>query len=402
MSAAVGGVVGAAFAPWLAWWGTAAALSVRAAMPAGSPGSPVDMSFDVVIPAHNEGAVIGALLESLHAQDGPARLGRVLVVADHCSDDTAARARAGGAEVLERGAGDAGKPAALREGIALLAARPDRADAVVLVDGDCRCAPGFLSGLSVAFAGGATVAQAAYTIEDDEATAVRASLRRAFALRNVVRATGGARLGLPALLVGSGIALGWDVVPLLSWSDPRLGGTGDSRPVGDDTLMTLELLGQGHPARFCEGASVVGPAPPEDDDLGAQRLRWEAGQVMTWKLAARLAPRLAARGDVRALVSLADWMGPPLVPTLASFAGVGAVALVVVATGAASPVVLAVPALAAAVLGAYLAVGVSVLEGPDAALELFRDAPRFALWKARVYLGHREARRPSGNVRTVG
>jgi cellulose synthase/poly-beta-1,6-N-acetylglucosamine synthase-like glycosyltransferase len=402
MSAAVGAAVGAAFAPWIAWWGTAATLSVRAALPAGPSGAPVDMSFDVVIPAHNEGAVIGDLLDSLHAQDGPARLGRVLVVADHCSDDTAVRAREGGAEVLERSSGGAGKPASLRDGIALLARRPDRADAVVLVDGDCRCAPGFLSGLSVAFAGGATVAQAAYTIEDDTATAVRSSLRRAFALRNVVRATGGARLGLPALLVGSGIALAWDVVPLLSWTDPRLGGTGDSRPVGDDTLMTLELLGQGHGARFCETASVVGPAPPADDDLGAQRLRWEAGQVMTWRLAARLAPRLAARGDVRSLVALVDWMAPPLVPTVASFGAAGAVALVVVAGGGASPVVLVVPVLAAAALGVYLAVGVSVLEGPEAALELFRDAPRFARWKAQVYLGHREARRPSGTVRTVG
>jgi hypothetical protein len=401
MSAAVSGAVGAAFAPWLAWWGTAAALSVRAALPAGPSRAPVEMTFDVVVPAHNEGALIGDLVASLRAQDGPARLGRVLVVADHCRDDTAARARDAGAEVLERSSGDPGKPAALRDGIALLATRPDRADAVVLVDGDCRCAPGFLSGLSVAFAGGATVAQAAYTIEDDAATAVRASLRRAFALRNVVRATGGARLGLPALLVGSGIALAWDVVPLLSWADPRLGGTGDSRPVGDDTLMTLELLGQGHGARFCEAASVVGPAPPEDDDLGAQRLRWEAGQVMTWKLAARLAPELAARGEVRSLVALADWMAPPLVPTVASFGAVAAVAVVVVAGGGASPVVLALPALAAAALGAYLAVGVSVLEGPDAAVELFRDAPRFALWKARVYLGHREARRPSGNVRTA-
>jgi cellulose synthase/poly-beta-1,6-N-acetylglucosamine synthase-like glycosyltransferase len=401
MSGAVEAAVVGAFTPWLAWWGTAATLAVRAALPDGSSRAPTDMSFDVVIPAHNEGVLIGGLLDSLHAQVGPARLGRVLVVADHCSDDTAERAAAGGAEVLERGGGDAGKPASLREGIEQLASRPDRGDAVVLVDGDCRCDPGFLSGLSVAFARGAQVAQAAYTIDDAGETAVRSSLRRAFGLRNVVRAEGGRRLGLPALLVGSGIALRWEVTSALSWSDPRLEGTGDSRPVGDDVLMTLELLGAGVPATFAGQASVVAPAPPQEGDLGAQRLRWEAGQVMMWKLAAGLAPKLAARRDVRSAAALVDWMTPPLTTALAGFAGVGSVAVVLVAAGQASPLVLLVPFAAAGALATYLAVGVSVLEGPRAAAELFTDAPRFVLWKARLYLGHRETRRTSGTVRTA-
>src|SRR6478735_1804737 len=256
------------------------------------------MRLDVVVPAHNEEAVIAELMRSLVDQEGPARLGRVLVVADHCSDRTAEVARQAGAEVLERTGPDspAGKPPSLSEGIALLAEHPDRGDAVILLDADCVVGPGFLGAISGTLDTGAEVVQGAYTIADEGEGSVRSSLRRAFGLRNVVRAAGGERLGLPCLLFGSGIVLRWDVVPALSFADPRLAGTGDSRPVGDDTLMTLELLRAGHRARYCGDASIIAAAPPDEGDLGAQRLRWEAGQVMTWKLAARAVPRLLGDG----------------------------------------------------------------------------------------------------------
>lgn len=399
MSRPTDAVVAGAFLPWLGWWGTAAVLAVRAAGPPPPTAPATEVTLDVVVPAHNEAVVIGDLLDSLWRQEGPARIGRVLVVADHCSDDTAAVARRAGAEVLERDGGGAGKPPSLREGVALLAGRPDRGDAVVLLDADCTCNPGFASAVSASLAGGATVVQAAYTVADDESGSVRSSLRRAFGLRNVVRAGGGARLGLPTLLVGSGIVLRWDVVPLLSWADPRLSGTGDSRPVGDDVLMTLELIAGGHPAMFCNDASVVAAAPTHGGDLGAQRLRWEAGQVMMWKLAARSLPKLLARRDLKAAIALTDWMSPPLVPTVAAFATVGTIAVVLVATGAASPVVLVAPSVAAGCLVTYLAVGVSILEGPRAAFDLFAGAPEFVAWKAGLYLRHRQARRTSTIVR---
>jgi cellulose synthase/poly-beta-1,6-N-acetylglucosamine synthase-like glycosyltransferase len=392
MSLVIDGVTGAAFLPWLGWWGTAAALAVRAALPSGRVTPSAPLLLDVVVPAHNEEAVLADLIRSLQAQHGPARLGRVLVVADHCTDRTAEIARSAGAEVLEREGVDAGKPPSLREGIAMLAERADRGDAVVLLDADCVVDQGFLSAVSGTLVAGAEVVQAAYTIADDDEGAVRSSLRRAFALRNVVRASGGERLGLPCLLFGSGIVLQWDVVRDLSFADPRLAGTGDSRPVGDDTLMTLELLRAGHKARYCGGASVIAAAPPHEGDLGAQRLRWEAGQVMMWKLAARAVPELVRAGD---------WMTPPLAPSVMVFGVTSAVAVVLVAAGAVSPSVLVLPVASAAALATYLGVGVSVLEGWRSAVDLFAGAPRFLAWKTGIYLRHRETRRTSTIVRTT-
>ena len=53
----------------------------------------------VLVPAHDEAASIGTTLRALQAQTR--RPDRVVVVADNCTDDTVAIARAAGAEVVE-------------------------------------------------------------------------------------------------------------------------------------------------------------------------------------------------------------------------------------------------------------------------------------------------------------
>ena len=58
--------------------------------------------YAVLIAARNEEAVIGQLLDSIHAQDYPADLFDVYVVADNCTDKTAAVAAEHGAYVFER------------------------------------------------------------------------------------------------------------------------------------------------------------------------------------------------------------------------------------------------------------------------------------------------------------
>ena len=63
-----------------------------------APPSPA--STVIVVPAHDEAAVIGETLQSLADALGPNM--RVVVVADNCTDSTAALARAAGVEVVER------------------------------------------------------------------------------------------------------------------------------------------------------------------------------------------------------------------------------------------------------------------------------------------------------------
>src|ERR1700736_1448119 len=54
----------------------------------------------VLLPAHNQSKDLLPTLADIHGQLRPSD--RLLVVADNCNDDTAALARAGGAEVVER------------------------------------------------------------------------------------------------------------------------------------------------------------------------------------------------------------------------------------------------------------------------------------------------------------
>jgi cellulose synthase/poly-beta-1,6-N-acetylglucosamine synthase-like glycosyltransferase len=58
--------------------------------------------FAIVIPAHDEASVIAATVGRLCGLEYPAELFTIHVVADHCSDETAALARQAGAIVHER------------------------------------------------------------------------------------------------------------------------------------------------------------------------------------------------------------------------------------------------------------------------------------------------------------
>jgi cellulose synthase/poly-beta-1,6-N-acetylglucosamine synthase-like glycosyltransferase len=88
-----------------------------------------------LVPAHNEAMLIRRCVRSLLAQRYPREHLMVAVVADNCSDDTAAAAREEGATVLERqSATDRGKGHAIAWALTQLPL--DRYAAVVIVDAD--------------------------------------------------------------------------------------------------------------------------------------------------------------------------------------------------------------------------------------------------------------------------
>ncbi len=70
--------------------------------PPPAAGEPCSRRYAVLIAARNEQAVLGHLLDSVHAQDLPAGQVTAFVVADNCTDHTAAVARSHGARVFER------------------------------------------------------------------------------------------------------------------------------------------------------------------------------------------------------------------------------------------------------------------------------------------------------------
>ncbi|AJR18512.1 glycosyltransferase family 2 protein [Pimelobacter simplex] len=100
------------------------------------------VTLTVLVPAHNEAASIGATLASLFAQSRPPE--RVVVVADNCTDDTAAIARAGGAEVFETVANTHKKAGGLNQALRDLLPGQGENDLVMVMDADTVLDAGFL------------------------------------------------------------------------------------------------------------------------------------------------------------------------------------------------------------------------------------------------------------------
>ena len=251
-------------------------------------------AFTVVVPAHDEATVIAATIRSLRAQLRSDD--RLLVVADNCTDDTAAIARSEGAMVTERfDAERRGKGYALEWGV-----RHDlaRATAVtIVVDADCLVSPGGLEALAREAAVSGRPVQGDYLLEAP-AGAGPGTRFSAFAIRikNRARLLGSQRLGIPCVLTGSGMAF-----PRAVLDDIHLG----SGEIVEDLLMSVDLALAGAPARFCPDARITSPLPLDRAAADGQRARWERGYLsvarrFAWRLVAagvrRRSPRLIAMG----------------------------------------------------------------------------------------------------------
>ena len=110
--------------------------------------------FLVLIPAHNEEVGIASTLESLRNLNYASERYRVLVIADQCTDGTAAVARSLNAQCFERFDGQPGKGAALAWGIQEARNAQIAFDAVVIVDADTLADRDLLSAFNTEFQGG--------------------------------------------------------------------------------------------------------------------------------------------------------------------------------------------------------------------------------------------------------
>jgi cellulose synthase/poly-beta-1,6-N-acetylglucosamine synthase-like glycosyltransferase len=331
----------------------------------------------VMIPAHNEQAGVGATVTALRADLGPQCEDRVLVVADNCSDDTAAVARAAGAEVIERRDPERrGKGFAIVYALDHLAPAPP--EIVIIVDADCRISAGGLAHLATLAAARQRPVQAEYLLAAPEKPTPKGVLSAlAVLVRNRVRPLGLRRLGLPGHLTGSGMAFPW---PILR-AAPALGAN-----LVEDLVMGLELALAGHPPLACPEVRVSSELPEGDRAAFGQRRRWEHGQLATL---ARYGPRLLAAGVGRGSADLLalglDLVVPPLALLVMLVGAATAAAAGAVLLGA-SPVPLALlatslGAVGVAVLGAWIKFGRATLP-----LRYVVVIPLYVLWKIPLYL----------------
>lgn len=256
----------------------------------------------IVMPAHNEGSIIArslrSILPQLHACD------RLLVVADNCSDDTAAVAMSEGAETVVRADSlRRGKGYALDFGIQHL--YPDPPDIVIIIDADCRVAPGAIERLAKACGCQMHPVQALYLMRSRDGAGLKMRVAEfAWIVKNKVRPLGLQRLRLPCQLMGTGMAFPWESIK---------GAKLATGHIVEDLKLGLDLARAGTPALFCSDAVVMSDFPESDEGIQAQRTRWEHGHLA---VIVADAPRLLFHAIVssnRALLALIlDLAIPPL------------------------------------------------------------------------------------------
>jgi cellulose synthase/poly-beta-1,6-N-acetylglucosamine synthase-like glycosyltransferase len=343
----------------------------------------------VLIPAHNEGAGILPTIRDVQSQLGPND--RILVVADNCTDDTAAIVEAAGVEVIVRADPvRRGKGYALEFGVRHLSLGPP--DVVVIMDADCRLGTNALRHLSDnAMASGRPAQSLYFMLPAEYARPGKGVNLFAWRVKNWVRPLGLKLLGLPTQLFGTGMAF-----PFSLLSDRDLG---NSR-LAEDCALGIALASEGYPPLFVSEAKVYSHFPVSQVGSERQRLRWEKGHLDNIVDLVPGALVRSLRNRNLGLAALAVDMSVPPLSLLVLVTAVceilGGIAFVLGAPAAA----LAVPSLSALllVLGtvlAWTAVGRDVLP----LRELLR-LPLHAIQKLVFYHRIASGKAPSAWIRT--
>ena len=333
--------------------------------------SPTPFRFRIVVPAHDEAAGIGETVKSLQALEYPADLFDVLVIADNCSDDTAARAEAAGAKVLVRNDQQLrGKGYALDYAFARLT---EDIDAVIVIDADTVVSKNLLSAFSARLAIGAQALQADYRVRNPLSSWRTRLMAIAFGSFHVVRSRARERLALSAGLRGNGMCFTQKVlkeVPHEAFS------------IVEDVEYGIRLAQAGHRVHYVDEAHVYGEMTSSGSTARSQRKRWEGGRAGLLRAygPALLRRALAERSLVLADLAM-DLFVPPL-STLAIGAGVGlGAASVGAALGANLPLGTTIFGFSAASLALYVLRGWSVSETGARGLVDLLLAPGYVAWK---------------------
>ncbi len=262
------------------------------------------LRFDVIVPAHNGEAAISRTVASLLALDWPREGFRVLVVADNCSDATAAVARRVGAHAIERH-----DPTLRGKGYALAygfesSAREGFADAVVVVDADAEVSANLLEAFAARLEAGARAVQAHYGIRNPWASWRTQLITIAKGAFHVVRSRARERLGVSCGIRGNG----WCVTHALLREVPYR-----YFSLTEDLEYGIALGLAGCRVAYADEAHADADMASSEKTARSQRQRWEQGrfQVVRHSTPTLLRAGLVRRSGV-CLDLACDLLVPPL------------------------------------------------------------------------------------------
>ena len=237
-----------------------------------------EKSFAILVPAHNEELVIAETVHSVLAVNYPRDLVEVFVVADNCTDGTAAAAEAAGATVLVRDDPEnRGKPHAIRFAMRTALADPRAFDAVVVVDADNVVSQNLLTEFNSRLLKGEKVIQAYLDTKNPDDTWITWMYAISYWITARYIQLGPSQAGLPCQLGGTGYCIRTDVLREHGW---------DVTALTDDLEYTMKLILVGINPTWAHDAIIYDEKPLTMKSSMRQRLRWMQGH---WDVASRYA-----------------------------------------------------------------------------------------------------------------
>jgi len=252
--------------------------------------------FLVLVPAHNEEKVISNLIENLMELDYPKELYEVCVIADNCTDRTAAIAGRFDATVLEHTSlpGESkGKPYAIKYALDEFGERLlQDYDAFAVFDADNLVTLNYLSEMNNHLCHGDRLIQCYLDSKNPNDNFITLGYAGSYYYMNRAWQLSKYRLGLGNQIGGTGFCVATEVLSEVGWT---------TRSLTEDLEFTTQCLLKGIRTTWSHQARVYDEKPESFKASCIQRLRWTRGH---WDICIRyvgsLLKRFVTKGDILA------------------------------------------------------------------------------------------------------
>ncbi len=227
--------------------------------------------FAVVIAAHNEELVIAHIIDSLLEQNYPRELFDIFVIADNCTDNTAAVAKKHGALVYERHDTEStGKGHALEWMFRKIYDMEDKYNVICVFDADNLVSSNFLYEMNKQLCKGHKVVQGYIDSKNPFDSWITCSYSIAFWLSNRTFQLPRYYIGLSCGLCGTGFCVDISVLKKIGWGATCL---------TEDLEFTMKLALNGKKVAWAHDAVVYDEKPITLKQSWHQRKRWMQGHA---------------------------------------------------------------------------------------------------------------------------
>ncbi len=227
--------------------------------------------FMAIIPAHNEEAVVGNLVESLKKLDYPKELYDIYVIADNCTDKTAEVAKNAGAIVYERfDEAHKTKGYALNWFLKQKIEEDADYDAFCIFDADNIVDKNFLKVMNKKLCQGEEVVQGYKDIKNPSDTWISAGYAIFYWTMHRFYHLARYNIGLSPLMNGTGFMVKFDIVKPHGW---------DTKTLTEDIEFSLKRIIQGEKLGWAKDAIVYDEQPITFKQSWTQRSRWTVGHM---------------------------------------------------------------------------------------------------------------------------